>query len=570
MADDGSGSDVTIPSMLLYKQDSDLFKQTIIEQNQTMRIELIFPSPTSSSLFTVNPISTTSTTTSNNNNNVPNKKDKSTLLSSSLQHQTTFTDHDYSPKVKAAASVAMDYWMTPTDRISMEFLARFQPIALALGSRLEFTPHLYIIDGTKSGCLGQPDMTFNEEKKGPVQQPQHQHHYHHHADKTFQNHMPCFNLCTNRGLYCAPDPNGNLHTGSSGADVVVESLRQLCIWSLSWSQDAKHANNNKKGGNSGDPPRTLWWKYIAEYYHSCFAQVTTTPWNNNNKGGSSGYPNDCIEQVYKKLGISKMKIDQCMADSGGLSGIIKNNKLQHEIEIIDRKNIFVVPTLQLDHAGQRFEGSVQDVIGTICEMLLATTKTTTTRDITTQEEFPMICHAECVACSDPVACATKGGKCPAKSSLSSSSSSAVYTQAAYSRAHATLTTVHDTTRLSHQSRRSKSRREQQQQRGSGNSSGNYDFDDNGVTPFTFFVSVVIVASLGLLVGSWNRKRTKYAARNHVRAIMSDYYIPLRDQEMRDSNRNNNNNNNNNNNTPGSILSTMAFDPSKLMQLSNDM
>ena len=71
---------------------------------------------------------------------------------------------------------------------------------MALGDRAYFTPHMYVYDGVRSHCKGTPTDSF------------------------------CFNLCTKNGRYCATDPDNDLEKGVSGADVVTESLRRLCIW----------------------------------------------------------------------------------------------------------------------------------------------------------------------------------------------------------------------------------------------------------------------------------------------------------------------------------------------------
>jgi hypothetical protein len=58
---------------------------------------------------------------------------------------------------------------------------------------------MYIYDGVKAGC----DLNGVNE---------------------------CYTLCTNNGRYCCVDPDGDMEKGVSGADVVTESLRRICIW----------------------------------------------------------------------------------------------------------------------------------------------------------------------------------------------------------------------------------------------------------------------------------------------------------------------------------------------------
>ena len=42
----------------------------------------------------------------------------------------------------------------------------------------------------------------------------------------------CSTQCISGGLYCSIDPDGDLFSGVSGANVVEENLRQLCVYSV--------------------------------------------------------------------------------------------------------------------------------------------------------------------------------------------------------------------------------------------------------------------------------------------------------------------------------------------------
>jgi hypothetical protein len=98
MADDGSGSDITIPTFLLYKEDADTIKQFIIQENSPVRAEMSFPLPTPDS------------------------------------------------------RVEYELWSVPSDPISERFLDQFKEAAVALGKQAFFTPHYYIVDGERAGC----------------------------------------------------------------------------------------------------------------------------------------------------------------------------------------------------------------------------------------------------------------------------------------------------------------------------------------------------------------------------------------------------------------------------------
>lgn len=100
MADDGSGSDISIPSFLVFKQDADKMKAVLLK-NQPIRVEMSFSIP------------------------------------------------------DPEARVEYDLWTTPTDTISQGFLATFKEAAIALGDRAFFTPRNYIYDGIRAGCQDQ-------------------------------------------------------------------------------------------------------------------------------------------------------------------------------------------------------------------------------------------------------------------------------------------------------------------------------------------------------------------------------------------------------------------------------
>lgn len=99
MADDGSGSDISIPSFLMFKQDADPIKAEL-QANHMVRMEMAWA--------------------------LPSPDDR----------------------------VEYELWTTPTDIVSREFQQQFKEAAIALDKHAYFTPHMYIYDGIKSGCQG--------------------------------------------------------------------------------------------------------------------------------------------------------------------------------------------------------------------------------------------------------------------------------------------------------------------------------------------------------------------------------------------------------------------------------
>lgn len=98
MADDGSGFDITIPSVLMFKQDADPVKDALIS-GSPVRMELGWSLP--------NP-----------------------------------DDH-----------VEWDLWTHPLDYAATAFKLEFKETAVALKGRAEMTPHEYFYDGLESGCI---------------------------------------------------------------------------------------------------------------------------------------------------------------------------------------------------------------------------------------------------------------------------------------------------------------------------------------------------------------------------------------------------------------------------------
>lgn len=234
--------------------------------------------------------------------------------------------------------VEYDLWTVPTDTISKDFETNFKVLAEKLADHAYFTPHMYIYDGVRSHCQGNDGENF------------------------------CYNLCTNNGRYCATDPDNDLDKGISGADVVKESLRRLCIWSNYGASDG-----------IGRP----WWDYVALFNERCAA--------NNYE-----YFNDenCIKDAYKKGKIDATLIERCMIDSGDVTQDVPNSKLDLEIAEQAKRGVVVVPTAFVNTAAIRGGLKSTNIFAGICAGFSEGTQ-------------PDICK-QCATCTDPVGCAVKG------------------------------------------------------------------------------------------------------------------------------------------------------------------
>lgn len=83
----------------------------------------------------------------------------------------------------------------------------------------------------------------------------------------------CKSQCINRGRYCAPDPEQDFSQGYEGKDVVIENLRQLCVFRV--------ANESKRPW--------IWWDYVTDFQIRCPMK-------------QKKYNKECADTVIKSLG----------------------------------------------------------------------------------------------------------------------------------------------------------------------------------------------------------------------------------------------------------------------------
>ena len=425
MADDGSGRDITIPSFLLFKHDADVFKQTIIDTGTPMRIEMSFPSAS-----------------------LTYQDDEPYMPADSWRESNPDERHGHIP---------VDLWMSPFDYHSKFFLRHFRSMADAFESCIAFKPHMYIIDGEYSACVGRAKQYEYSHISGSAEENEEE------EEQDWTN-LPCYNLCTNGGRYCAGDPDGTLGNGITGGDVVAESLRELCIWSYYGpSSDPKGNGELDRRGEH------LWWNYIANFIDGCEEAAKT----------SRHELELCANEAMKKAGIDKDVVDQCISNSGGLTTSDHNNKLDTEVALQRKENIFMLPTLRVH--GRNFDRSLEELFHNICNMCGL-------------EQSPGVCRS-CAYCPDIAGCVAHGGKCPSG---------------------VTTTTISGTVSSSKKS-----------------SDNHHTFFDSrnskptGVSLSTFLSSFFIVTALMLLAGFVHYKRTRHEAREHIRSILADY-MPLTD------------------------------------------
>jgi len=209
---------------------------------------------------------------------------------------------------------------------------------LCFGGPCSIHSHFYIYDGLFAGCRGEDGEN------------------------------QCYNLCTNDGRYCATDPDDDLDRGLSGADLVTESLRQICIW-------------QEYGSDGVGLP---WWNYVDEFLYRCSEEEYFTN-------------EDCIKDAMKHAGVDFNKIQACMNDSGGLEEDVENSVLEAELAARESSGVVIMPSFFVNQATIRGALTSSEVFEAICAGFVAGSE-------------PEVC-TKCKKCGDVTTC-VEIGRCP--------------------------------------------------------------------------------------------------------------------------------------------------------------
>ncbi|CAJ1953045.1 unnamed protein product [Cylindrotheca closterium] len=273
VADDGSGHDVSIPSVMMKKSDADAVKHSMGK--------------------------------------------KHTIVAELAWHW---------PKHRHHAEI--EYWYSPNSMHSAEFLGNFSTIVQTLGDKLNFTLHHHILDGKDLDCHGKASKETDF----------------------------CYNMCTNNGRYCTVG-----HHGVPGKDVVIESLRRMCI--------EKHY--------PGDP----WWAYLNHFTEQCMEQKDEEYFANE----------DCLKDAFSHASIDQATIDACMKDSGDITSDSTNTMLEEAMKSVEEYGAFESPTVLVNGVPLTWNAlTPKTVFDVYCHAW----------------EYGMAPHAcyKCEFCGDPVAC----------------------------------------------------------------------------------------------------------------------------------------------------------------------
>ncbi|XAR52921.1 hypothetical protein NMG60_11021256 [Bertholletia excelsa] len=156
----------------------------------------------------------------------------------------------------------------------------------------------------------------------------------------------CKSQCINHGRYCAPDPEQDFSRGYEGKDVVLENLRQLCVF--------KVANESKKPW--------VWWDYVTDFQIRCPMK-------------EKKYNQECADSVIKSLGLDLKNIEKCMGDPNADSDnpVLKEEQ-DAQIGKGSRGDVTILPTLVVNNRQYRGKLEKGAVLKAICSGFEETTE----------------------------------------------------------------------------------------------------------------------------------------------------------------------------------------------------
>ncbi|KAL4581120.1 hypothetical protein LXL04_017329 [Taraxacum kok-saghyz] len=156
----------------------------------------------------------------------------------------------------------------------------------------------------------------------------------------------CKSQCINHGRYCAPDPEQDFSQGYEGKDVVIENLRQLCVF--------KVVNETKKPW--------VWWDYVTDFQIRCPMK-------------EKKYNKDCADGVINSLGLDLRKIEKCMGDPNADSdNVLLKEEQDAQIGKGSRGDVTILPTLVVNNRQYRGKLEKGAVLKAICAGFEETTE----------------------------------------------------------------------------------------------------------------------------------------------------------------------------------------------------
>ncbi|GMJ12807.1 vaculolar sorting receptor 3, VACUOLAR SORTING RECEPTOR 3, binding protein of 80 kDa 2;2 [Hibiscus trionum] len=164
--------------------------------------------------------------------------------------------------------------------------------------------------------------------------------------QAFTQSMQCKSQCINHGRYCAPDPDQDFSSGYQGKDVVIENLRQLCVF--------RAAKQTRKPW--------MWWDYVTDFQIRCPMR-------------EKRYNKECADEVIRALGLDVKKIEKCMGDPNADSDnpVLKDEQ-DAQVGKGPRGDVTILPTIVVNNHQYRGKLAKVAVMKAICSGFEETTE----------------------------------------------------------------------------------------------------------------------------------------------------------------------------------------------------
>uniref|UniRef100_A0A1D1Y6P4 Vacuolar-sorting receptor 2 n=2 Tax=Anthurium amnicola TaxID=1678845 RepID=A0A1D1Y6P4_9ARAE len=155
---------------------------------------------------------------------------------------------------------------------------------------------------------------------------------------TYIHSKQCKSQCINHGRYCAPDPEQDFSRGYDGKDVVVQNLRQVCLFRIA--------------NESGKP--WLWWDYVTDFSIRCPMK-------------EKKYTKECADDVVRSLGLDVKMIDRCIGDpDADKENPVLKAEQDAQIGKDSRGDVTILPTLVINNRQYRGKLDKAAVLKAIC------------------------------------------------------------------------------------------------------------------------------------------------------------------------------------------------------------
>uniref|UniRef100_A0A1J3DX64 Vacuolar-sorting receptor 1 n=1 Tax=Noccaea caerulescens TaxID=107243 RepID=A0A1J3DX64_NOCCA len=156
----------------------------------------------------------------------------------------------------------------------------------------------------------------------------------------------CKSQCINGGRYCAPDPEQDFTKGYDGKDVVVQNLRQACVYRVV--------------NETGKP--WMWWDYVTDFSLRCPMK-------------EKKYTKECADEVIKSLGIDLKKVDKCIGDTeADVDNPVLKAEQESQIGKGTRGDVTILPTLVVNNRQYRGKLEKGAVLKALCAGFQETTE----------------------------------------------------------------------------------------------------------------------------------------------------------------------------------------------------